>query len=306
MPVDVISIAQEVQDMVDKFADKMSPIQKELYSKVSATLKDLDVDAKGNIKRTVSNLNKISSANVQLNSLLNDPRYQKNVAGLKASLEEIAKLQTSMFGEIITDFEQPTVIDSAYKQAFKQVVTDLTETGMNANVLTQANKIVSDGITSGSSFEEMNTKLKDFLIGNKDIDGKLQSYTKQVVSDTLHGASRTYNSIVTEDLGLKWYRYVGALVKTSRQWCIELEHKEWIHESELGKICRGDIDGKKVSLQGLMPDTNKENVVNRCGGYNCSHHMVPVPSESVPLRLRQKFEEKEPAKAKTTIPKRKK
>ncbi len=283
-------IVNEIQSYVDDFATNIEPIQKKLYDRVSGLLSQLTLDADGNIKRTQANVNIISDVKTELNSVVNNKAYQKNVAGLKSALTDVNDLQENYFTTIDPATVKPPVIDSIVDHSFDTAVSDLTAAGLKSTVVDAAADIVSTGITEGTSFGDMNTQLREFMIGNEEKEGKLLSYSKQIVSDTMHTASRNYNSIMTDKLGLKWFRYVGALVADSRPWCIALEHKEWIHESELPAICNGNINGQKVSKQGLMPDTNKENVVSRCGGYNCAHHMVPVPAELVPANIRRKFE----------------
>lgn len=283
-------IVNLIQDNIDEFSDSIEPIQRKLYNRVSALLQQITLDADGFIKRTQSNMDVINDIKSELKSVVNYPAYQKNVAGIKGALEDVTDLQTNYFGKISDNVTQPPVMDSIIDNSFSTVVNSLTEAGINDNLVNAATDIVSVGIQEGSSFSDMNEELKTFMLGNDKVDGKLVSYSKQIVNDTLHTASRNYNSIMTDKLGLKWYRYVGALVADSRPWCIAMEEKEWIHESELGKCCAGNINGKQVSRAGLLPDTNKDNVVSRCGGYNCGHHLVPVSEESVPLNIRKKFD----------------
>lgn len=283
-------IVNVIQDNIDEFADSIEPIQRKLYNRVTSLLQGLTLDSDGFINRTQANMDIINDVKTELSSVVNYPAYQKNVAGIKSSLDDVTNLQTNYFGKISEDAKQPPVMDSIVDNSFDTVLASLTEAGINENVVSAATDIVSNGITEGSSFSDMNEALKTFMVGNDKVDGKLLSYSKQIVSDTMHTTSRNYNSIMTEKLGLKWYRYVGALVTDSRPWCIAMEEKEFIHESELGKCCAGNIDGKQVSKAGLMPDTTKDNVVSRCGGYNCGHHLVPIPSEGVPTNIRRKFE----------------
>jgi hypothetical protein len=284
-------IVNEIQAYVDDFATNVEPIQKKLYDRVSGLLSQLSLDAEGNIKRTQANTNLIYDVKAELNSVVNNKAYQKNVAGINSALQDVTDLQENYFNKIDEDAVKPPVIDAVADHAFEQATVNLIGAGLKSAVVDAAADIVSSGITEGASFGDMNEQLRTFMLGNDKVDGKLVSYSKQIVTDTMHTQSRNYNSIMTEKLGLKWFRYVGALVADSRPWCIALEHKEWIHESELSKICSGNIDGQQVSRQGLMPDTNKENVISRCGGYNCGHHMTPVPSELVPKNIRAKFED---------------
>lgn len=271
-------------------ADKLEPLQKALFNKVSKELKELTLDSEGYIERTSSNLDIINNVKAELNAVLSDPKYKAIVDNVSGALDDVNELQNNYFKQL-GGASIPPVVNTMTNQAFDMAKDDLTKAGFQENVVNVASNIVQTSITEGTSYADMNSQLSDFILGTDKVDGKLVGYTKQILGDTLHSASRNYNSIMTDKLGLKWYRYVGAEVKATRPWCHALVDKEWLHESELGAICRGLIDGKKVSLTGLMPDTTKENVVSRCGGYNCGHHLVPVPAESVPTNIRRKFEQ---------------
>lgn len=288
-------IVNEIQSYVDDFSTNIEPIQKKLYDRVSGLLSQLSLDSEGNIKRTQANIDIIYDVQTELKSVVNNKAYQSNVASLKSALSDITDLQENYFTKIEPDSTKPPVVDAVIDHSFDTAVSDLTSAGLQSTVVDAAADIVSTSITEGTSFGDMNDQLRTFMLGNEEKEGKLLSYSKQIISDTMHTASRNYNSIMTEKLGLKWFRYVGALVADSRPWCIALERKEWVHESELSKICSGNIDGQEVSRQGLMPDTNKDNVVSRCGGYNCGHHLAPVPAELVPTNIRRKFEKDIPA-----------
>lgn len=297
-------IVNEIQAYVDDFATNVEPIQKKLYDRVSGLLSQLTLDADGNIKRTQANTNLIYDVKTELNSVVNNKAYQQNVSGINSALSDVTDLQENYFNTIDEDVNKPAVVDAVNEHSFTQAATDLVGAGLKSEVVDAAADIVSSGITEGASFGDMNEELRTFMLGNDKVDGKLVSYSKQIVTDTMHTASRNYNSIMTEKLGLKWFRYVGALVADSRPWCIALEHKEWVHESELTAICQGRIDGQQVSRQGLMPDTNKDNVISRCGGYNCPHHLTPVPEELVPKNIRDRFEKNIPVNVEDDRPKR--
>jgi hypothetical protein len=113
------------------------------------------------------------------------------------------------------------------------------------------------------------------------------------VNDALQTSSRKYNSLAVDKLGLEWYMYVGSLKAESRDFCAALLRKKYIHESELPAISRGLIDGVQVDMSGVMEGTDGENIIDRCGGWNCSHHLMPISEEMVPTRIRRKFEDED-------------
>lgn len=289
----VSDIAQNISDYIDTYGDRMVKYDKSALRKVLALIKDLGVDSEGNIKVHISNLEIINKVKKALQSVLYDTTYQKQVSKIKGFINDISDQQTAYFTAAFVAFEKPKVIGQLKDTAWNDTVSGLTEAGVNENVVNGAVDIIRSGIKGGESYSDLNEKVKDFLAGDEETGGALERYSKTYLTDTLHGFSRSYNNLITDDLGLVWYRYVGALVKSSRDWCVAMEEKEWIHESELSKCAHGNIDGKQVSLAGLKEGTNGSNVVDRCGGWNCHHHLVPVPKESVPTRLRRQFEDED-------------
>lgn len=290
MPATYRDIIQKSQDAVADFSAYLPVLEKKVYNRLQAIINRLELDADGNIEVSDANLQILDDLKEAMQRIPKDKEYMKNVAGLKKTLADIEALQTAYFESQFVNFLKPDVMDAIQEDAFKSAVSSLTESGINANVVNKAVQLARDSITSGSSFLDMSDQLKAFMVSTPEVPGKLQSYAKQVVNDTIHTTSRIYNARVAEDLGLNWFEYIGGLMKTSRPWCVAMEGKKYINRQEFAKVCRGDIDGKKVSLQGLMPDTNASNVESRCGGYNCEHHMAPVPDAVVPTSLRRQFE----------------
>lgn len=299
----------EIQDSIDEFVTGLPEIQRQQFNKVYALLKDLSLDNEGRIKTTIRNLQIINQVKSQLSTLTDDPQYQNKIEELQGAIDKVDKFQTLYYTATFSNFTKPKTIDKLNKLTFNSTVDQLMEAGINENVVNMSVDIVEQHIRDNSSFTTLVDELKVQMLGDKEVEPKLISYAKQVINDTLSGFARNYHNIVTADLNLEWFEYLGALVETSRPFCIELVSKYYIHKSELNKIAHGNIDGKKVSLAGLFPGTNGENIINRCGGYNCNHQLIPVPSVVIPTELRRKFEkdiEPDNAEKVNSRPKRKK
>ena len=288
-------IVKAIDSDVNQYAKDITPIQKALFNKVTIILKDLSVDAEGNIAMTASNLKILNKVNATLSGIVNDEKFQYIISDVKISLDDVEKNQTKYYKDIADISAVPPVINELHKQAFEDTVENMTGAGINENVVKEAVDLVADHIKTGSSFIDMNEKLKDFMLGNKDVPGKLESYSKQIISDSLHQTARTYNSIMSDKLQLEFFQYVGALSEDSRPLCKALVKKQWLHKSEITMANLKRLASeyaKKAPMQGVYPTTTKETFVNDCGGYNCPHHCVPTPSEFVPAALRKKFEQK--------------
>jgi hypothetical protein len=283
-------IADKVNKAIDKFASYLPVISGKFYKQILSILHELTLDEKGNVKINVKNLNTIGKVKTILKKMVKDKRYLRDVNELNGVISDIIQWQTDNFQKGFDDFEEPRVISEYQEQAFQNVKESLTEAGISANVVNKTVDIVKKNINSGANFSDLTAEVKKSMLGDEKVEPRLVSYAKQIVNDTLHGVARNYNALIADMLDLEWYEYTGGLLKDSRPWCIALVGKQFIHKSELKSIVRGDIDGESVSLQGLFPGTDSENVINNCGGYNCEHHMTPISKERVPTAIRRKYE----------------
>jgi hypothetical protein len=281
---------QSIEASIGEFVDGLPEMEKHLFDRVYAILKELSVDSEGKIKPTISNLKLISSVEQELETIVDDPKYQDKVFGLKDAISEVKNVQTTYYKASFEEFDkEPGVVKQYEKQAFESTVDDLTEAGIKENVINDASEIVEQHIRDGMPFSDLVETLKERMISRGGEDSKLVSYAKQTINDTLSGFGRNYHKIVTSDLGLEWFEYVGTLVEASRPFCIGMVKKHYIHVSELGKAVAGGFSSPKGSKEGMMKGTTKDNVVDRCGGWNCNHQLVPVPASSVPSNIRRKI-----------------
>jgi hypothetical protein len=296
------SVVDHIDGIVEAFAKAIDPLQKKLYIEVTNILKQLETDSSGDLKPNATNLRLVNKIKAILSNIIHDTTYQDNIVALQGSLDDVGELQKKYFSKVLDSAVPAGLLSTLQKQAFGDIVTSLTETGIGENVVLEAVKIVKNHILRGSSFDTMNQQMRNFLIGNPEEaeapgiigEGRLVSYSKQIVSDTLHQTSRNLNKIMSESLDFEWYMYVGALVQTSRPLCVALiEDVEFIHQSEFARICRGELpDGDLVEIDGMIPGTSSTNFVINAGGYNCSHQCIMIPTSMVPLDIQERIKPK--------------
>lgn len=290
----------EIQKSIEAFTEGLPEVEKRQFDKVYALLKNLSLDSEGHIitqgKLGLENLKIINRVKSQLASVIDLPIYQDKVVDLNSALSRVSANQTTYYSETFSGFTRPNTISKIQEIAFSDTVDSLVGSGVNENVVKESSMIVEKGIRDGANFRTMVDQLKDKMLGNEKVEPKLISYAKQVITDNLSGFARNYHAIVTNDLGLEWFVWVGALVASSRPVCIACVKKHFIHKSEFSQIARGVVDGVFVGTQGMFSGTTGENLEYRCGGHNCEHQLVPVPSSIVPKELRDLFESKEPQK----------
>lgn len=287
--MDPQKIVNEINDKIEQFMNGLPDLARSSYKDIQGLLNQLKLDASGNIRVSVENLRLINRIKIRLQDRIISDAYIGKLNDLSSSFNDVSKMQSQYFADVFSDFEAPEVINEMRRVSLNSTLESLSESTINNTVIQGAMDILEEDIISGASFMDMNEKLKDFMVGNKDVDPKLVSYSKQVLTDSLNQYTANYQKLVTDDLGLKWYQYVGPLVAASRPICDALVKKEWVHETELGGISRGIVDGKKVGTEGMIPGTNSRNFQSNRGGYNCNHLLVPVAEEAVPKAIRIKL-----------------
>ncbi len=80
--------------------------------------------------------------------------------------------------------------------------------------------------------------------------------------------SREYNQVVSDDLNLQYYTYVGTRRESSRQWCIARKGR-YFKKSEVLSWIKQNWDGK-------IPGTNQNTIFSYCGGYGCVDEFYPI------------------------------
>lgn len=287
MAVSPNEIVKLIDDKIGKYIEVLPEISQYAFKEVQSLLKQLALDSSGNIKISIENLRLINKIKSRIESNILTQDYYSNVDDIKSTFNDITKLQTEYFSQAFDSFDRPKVIAEIQKISVNSTIESLNESAINEVVIKGVSDILEQNITSGASFLDLNKQLTNFMVGSKDIEPKLLSYSKQIMTDSLSQYTANYQKVVTDDLGLKWYQYVGSLTaKTSRPLCVALVDKRWIHETEIGDASRGIVDGKNVGTAGMIPNTTKRTFQVYRGGYNCNHLLVPVAEEAVPKNIR--------------------
>ena len=281
-------LTQETDRAIKAFIDAIPAVQKKIYSKLLDELKQLTLYSDGSIKNNLENIKRISRIKKELENIVLDKKYLASVSEYLTAFETVENIQNIYFSKLSSDFTPMKVLAEVKKQAITDTAEMLTRNGVDVNFLNPIKEIIKTNITSGGSYAELTEQLRKEILGTPDLDGKLMKYAQQVTTDAINQYSAQYMKIITDDLGLVWFRYVGSLIKTSRPFCVALVAKSYVHKDEFPEILKGNIDGKKISLAGLNANTTPDNFQILRGGWNCGHQLISISTESVPKKLQEK------------------
>lgn len=278
-----------------KSADKM---EKEIFSITIDLCKSLDLNRNGEIKKTVANLRVLRKIKANLDDAIINPEYLASITKFLKYYKKTEALQTKYFQTLADNFESPRLWEEIKFQAVDDTIESLTGSGIKFEVIEPIKDILTNDVTSGSSFQQMVKDLDEFITSSNLDEGRYKKWSTQVVTDSINQYSRNYAEVVTNDLGLEWYQYVGAKVKHTRPLCNALVNKRYIHKSELPSIVKGKVNGRQTQLGsnglplGQIPGTTAQNFPVLAGGYRCNHHLIPVDEDVVPKSVREKIEAK--------------
>tara|TARA_R100001530_G_scaffold53831_1_gene39753 strand:- start:1923 stop:2810 length:888 start_codon:yes stop_codon:yes gene_type:complete len=294
MPL-IQDLLNEIDDAIIDFEKVLPGIEKQVAGELSRLFSELET-RNGFLKPTVKNLRTVQRLKNKIYDAIVNKSYTANVDDLLKSYSTISGIQDKYFATIATTFTKPAVLNEINKLARINTIESLTGAGIEGQLVQQVLDKALNNVKSASSFVDLRDELEVFIRGAKDLPGKLTSYSGLIVRDSINQFSASYAETVAADLGLKWYQYVGTKVADSREWCVQMVKKKWVHESELPKLIKGTVNGKRVRIydrtglpQGMIAGTNAKNVKIRRGGWNCMHQLVPVATLSVPKSVRDKI-----------------
>lgn len=284
-------LAAEIERLIvsnnTKFAGIIGKVQGTLYNKIIGILKGLELDGDGYIKQSTVNRKILREAQSIFDAVITNGPYQNAVESHLKVIPKIDALNVQYF-ESISDIFSPkrNFIKELQAQVIRDVNINLLNEGLIAQVKTPLNQILNQNINSGGSFSGFQQQIRNYILGNEKVEGRLLNYTKTMLSDTLFNYSRTWQDAVTNDLGLEFYLYAGGLTaggkgsSGSREFCIE-RTGNFYHRKEIEAMA--DLQWK-----GRNPLTTKSSIFTLLGGYNCHHSVIPVSELIVPKEVIQR------------------
>jgi hypothetical protein len=294
------NLEKVIEEATEAFNEGLEASQKTAYNKIISLIKDIKLDTVGNIKKTAENVKILRGITKELNQALLTPTYKKRVANYVKTFDQIENEQLSYFKLIKSSFEVGPMLEVIKEQAIDTTIASLTETGLETYFTQPIKDILYRNISTGGSYSAFQEEIRTFILGNDDTVGRYLSYTRQITNDSLSIYSRQYNEAISKDLGLVFYKFVGGLKDTSRDFCEERNGK-YFHIEEIKSWGRGEkccglsLPQKKNNSPfwpGMRKGTNENNILSFSGGYLCNHKMIAVSEAVVPKDVIERTKEK--------------
>lgn len=257
------------------YAGRVAIVEGKLYNDLVTILKLVDVDEQGYIKQNAGNRSILRSAQKQFDETITNSGYQSAVESHLSVIPKVDALNEAYFEAISSAFKpNRQFIASLQANTIETINQYILQDGVAAQVKIPLNEILNQNINSGGQFSGMLKQLRTFIEGAPGAEGRLVSYSKQILRDTLFQYARSYQQSVTADLKLEWYLYAGGLMDKSRPFCIEHAGK-YYHQKEIESWA-------SLQWQGKNPLTTSSSIFVYVAGFNCSHQLIPVSDFVVP------------------------
>lgn len=280
---------QLIDSATADFEKSVSSSERLIYAETQKIIKSLEIDASGKIKPSVKNLRLLTKMRKHIARLANNKGYLKAVKDLVNSFEEVYQSQMKYFSTITQDVPHTKKYALMKQIAIDNTITNLTGAGLQASVTDKINDMLLRAVTSGAKYADLTNELHEHLTKTDKGSGALSKYANTYATTAISQYAGENNKILTDDLGLEWFEYVGSNIETTREFCEHLTEKRYIHKSEIKTILKGEIDGHQCEIyektglpKGMIEGTNEQNFQVNCGGWNCRHQLVPVAKEAIP------------------------
>lgn len=285
-----------IENSPKTFVSRVEAVQEQLLKDILKMVGELDTEG-GLIKATEANFAKIQQISNQLQGVLTQGEYVEATKEIISDMDKTKILTDSYYKKVVTDYVPETRLTEIYKaNRAASVNTFIGETALENTYLQPVKDALLSGISNEMPFSELVTNLKTLTVGNAEVEGKLMKYGKQIASTTFSKAERNYTSMVADEIGVQFVRYVGGTIDTSRCFCIERNGK-YFHIEEVrawgdGDLSAGGLDSScdtgGGTWAGMIAGTNRGNIESNLGGWECDHSLVFVSEINVPDEVKER------------------
>jgi len=263
-----------IQLRLNFFDEAIGKSQTGMYRAILSATREFDLDKAGNIKATQKNIKTLTRLRSELESLVITDTYVDRVNKFTDGFQELKGISDTYYRAISATFQpNKAIYETITSLAIEDTAASLLQSGINEKVIEPIQKILTDSVLNGWSFDDVVENLRVQILGSDERLGALERYVKQIANDSLNQYNASYDYRISEDLNLKWYLYIGAIKTTTRSYCQTRANKYW-HIKEIQKL--------PAQWDGMIVGTNKSNILIYRGGYNCGHKYIPVMQEVVP------------------------
>lgn len=280
-----------LEQIPDDFATRIDRVQKDIFTDILRQLDTLLLDSQGLIIANEANLAASSQIIDSLNQVLFEGEFVAAVTEFAREFNEQALVNMEYFGELFGEsVTNKALYTNVIRQAQKNAVTLLSEDAIAIELLAPLRAQLEAGIVGDSTIPQLIESIRETVVGVDGV-GALQQYTKTVARTTFAVGDANHIKVIADDLDIEFYKYDGALLKGSRDFC-KLRKGKIFHKSEIIQWGSADFNGpgttSKGNWDGRINTTNEGNIFSFRGGWNCIDLFLPMLTSMVPQVIKDR------------------
>lgn len=262
------------------FVGQVKQLLPEIYNYALNNLNLEVVD--GKVVRNRANMRLILTFIDDMGAWMLNPETSPYLPKVEEFMREFAEQRAINNGILSAFGTVPEASQVVYVAARRQTLDLLLGEAYKTNFIDQIKNTLIESVSSNRSFADMTKAISDVVIGDGKRDGKLLNWAKQVAHDRFAMTDAAYVMSAADEMGIQWFRYTGGLIDDSRPFCVERNGKIY-HRSQIEDWA--DLP----EWSGRMPNTDRETIFVKRGGWRCNHVLTIVTESSVPQELRDQF-----------------
>jgi len=270
----------------DTYYSSILKVQDEMFKDILPLLDRMELDEFGKVKPTAKNYALSAEIQEKLPKILDKSGFTDILKGFAKDMNEQRALTDALY-ETILDSPSFSSLDVLWNQSRKNAIGLLGENSSAEfyNVFADA---MNTSIGSSSSFTELLANIRQVTTGNAELDGQMARYAKVYASEAYSNSNSAYTKALSDKYGIVFKRYSGAIMDTTRPFCLERVGK-YFHDEEIkqwgeGSKCCNLVWPQNDTWAGRKNGTNSTTIFTNLAGWNCRHHLAPVPIDKVPIR----------------------
>lgn len=277
----------------DDFTAYLPKLESQIADNIENSMSSLNKDSRGALKPTKANFKKLLSIKSDLENCLSDTDYVQQSGKYIGAYMSFADLCNQYFISLSTKYKPTDAMNAVKETAIDATIENFGKIGMmnavNASLTTPVLNHLTNSMATGMPYLNAVKGMRLIATGGKG-EGPFERYGKTIVIDSLNTFAANYINAGSIGFGLNWFMYVGAIIKTSRCWCISTKKIQYVHRSEFQRLIDMDfpeyddcdINDKTGLPRGMKEGTNASNLISNRGGWWCNHQLIPVPENFVP------------------------
>jgi len=187
-------LAEEIERLIlsytDRYANQIESLQGTVYNRLIRTLRELVLDEEGYIKQSAVNRSILLQAENELNDLLPGQSFTESVSRVLEGIPKIDAVNAEYINTISESFStNKNFIKSLQAQTVQSIESTILQDGLTAQIKNPLSDILNRNINSGGQFKGFLDELKQFIEGSDQIEGKILSYSRTYLRDTLFNYS---------------------------------------------------------------------------------------------------------------------